>query len=254
MERISSSAGHIGRHRIVIGRVLFRVGAAWIAFALFAMFAATTHAADTEPPTIPTGVVATAISNSEIALTWNASSDNIGILGYFVESCAGAGCTDFRPYPYSSRSVSTGSPFLTWTNLLPGTSYSFRLKATDASRIFSGYSAVVTAVTLGADTIAPTIPTNLTAKVVSNSRIDLAWNASTDNVAVTGYRVERCQGSGCVTFELIGTPTSTSFSDIGRTPNTVYRYRVRANDQANLFSEYSLIVDAKTASGIVDCD
>ena len=41
------------------------------------------------------------------------------------------------------------------------------------------------------DTTAPTSPANLVATVVSSSQIDLSWNASTDNVAVTGYRVYR---------------------------------------------------------------
>ena len=40
------------------------------------------------------------------------------------------------------------------------------------------------------DTTPPTVPTGLTA-VVSASQVSLSWNASTDNVGVTGYRVYR---------------------------------------------------------------
>jgi hypothetical protein len=47
------------------------------------------------------------------------------------------------------------------------------------------------------DTQPPTAPGNLTASVVSGTQINLAWTAATDNVGVTGYRVERCQGAGC---------------------------------------------------------
>jgi hypothetical protein len=47
------------------------------------------------------------------------------------------------------------------------------------------------------DTIAPSVPTSLTATAVSSSQINLSWNASTDNVGVTGYRLERCTGSSC---------------------------------------------------------
>ena len=39
------------------------------------------------------------------------------------------------------------------------------------------------------DTIAPTAPTSLTATVASDTQINLAWMASTDNVGVTGYMV-----------------------------------------------------------------
>jgi hypothetical protein len=43
----------------------------------------------------------------------------------------------------------------------------------------------------GADTQPPTAPSNLTATAISGSQINLSWTASTDNVGVTGYRVER---------------------------------------------------------------
>src|SRR5262245_4050797 len=57
------------------------------------------------------------------------------------------------------------------------------------------------------DTTAPTVPTGLAATAVSATQINLNWTASTDNVGVTGYLVERCQGAGCTTFVQIATPT-----------------------------------------------
>ena len=46
--------------------------------------------------------------------------------------------------------------------------------------------------------------------------VNLSWTAATDNVAVTGYRVERCQGAGCSNFAEIAQPTGTTFSDSGQ--------------------------------------
>ena len=40
--------------------------------------------ADTTPPTVPTGLTATAISSSQINLSWTASTDNVGVTGYNV--------------------------------------------------------------------------------------------------------------------------------------------------------------------------
>ena len=37
-----------------------------------------------------------------------------------------------------------------------------------------------------------------------------SWTAATDNVGVTGYLVERCQGAGCTNFAQIATPTGTT--------------------------------------------
>ena len=86
----------------------------------------------------------------------------------------------------------------------------------------------------------------MTATAASASQINLAWTASTDNVGVTGYLVERCSGAGCTNFAQIGTPTSTSFSDTGLTANTSYSYRVRATDAAGNLSAYSNIATATT--------
>ena len=57
----------------------------------------------------------------------------------------------------------------------------------------------------------------------SPTQVNLTWTAATDNVAVTGYRVERCQGAGCSTFTQVGTPTTNSFTDTGLTRARRYR-------------------------------
>jgi chitodextrinase/dihydrofolate reductase len=96
------------------------------------------------------------------------------------------------------------------------------------------------------DTQPPTVPSNLTATVASSSQINLSWTASTDNVGVTGYLVERCQGAGCTSFAQIATSTGTIYNDTGRAPNTAYSYRVRAMDAAGNLSPYSNVASATT--------
>jgi len=96
------------------------------------------------------------------------------------------------------------------------------------------------------DATPPSAPTNLTAAVVSSGQINLSWTASTDNVGVTGYSVERCQGSACTNFTQISTPGGTSYSDTGLSASTTYRYRVRATDAAGNWSSYSSIASAAT--------
>ena len=98
----------------------------------------------------------------------------------------------------------------------------------------------------GPDTTPPTAPTGLNATAVSSTQVNLGWTASTDNVGVTEYRVERCAGSGCTNFVQVGTPTGTSFNDTGRSPSTTYRYQVRAADAAGNLSPYSTIATATT--------
>ena len=49
------------------------------------------------------------------------------------------------------------------------------------------------------------------------ARSTSAWGAATDNLAITGYQIERCQGAGCSNFTQIATPTGTSYNDTGLT-------------------------------------
>ena len=102
----------------------------------------------------------------------------------------------------------------------------------------------------GSDSTAPTAPGGLTASAFSATEIRLNWMAATDNVGVTGYRVERCQGSGCTGFTQVGTTTTaTSYADTGLAPASAYSYRVRAVDAAGNASGYSNTASIATLSG-----
>jgi glucose/arabinose dehydrogenase len=105
----------------------------------------------------------------------------------------------------------------------------------------------------GTDNQPPTAPGTLTATAINSGRVDLSWGAATDNVGVTGYRIERCIGAGCTNFAEIAAPpaTGTTYNDTGLTSNTTYSYRVRATDAATNFGPYSNTATAvtPTASG-----
>ena len=99
----------------------------------------------------------------------------------------------------------------------------------------------------GLDTTPPTAPTVVGAAAPGSSQINLSWAAATDNVGVTGYRVERCQGTGCASFVQIATPAGTTFGDTGLTASTTYSYRVKAVDAAtNVSVNYSTVANVAT--------
>ena len=93
----------------------------------------------------------------------------------------------------------------------------------------------------GVDNLSPTVPAGLSATPVSSTQINLSWTASTDNVGVTGYKVYR---GGT----LVGSPATTSYSDIGLTASTSYSYTLAACDAANNCSAQSNPVSATTMS------
>jgi hypothetical protein len=105
----------------------------------------------------------------------------------------------------------------------------------------------------GGNTQALTVPTGLTATATSSSQISLSWGGSADDIEVSGYIVERCQGPGCTNFAFLANvtgATTTSYIDGGGlTASTQYSYRVRAYDTANLLSGYTAPVSATTPSG-----
>jgi hypothetical protein len=88
------------------------------------------------------------------------------------------------------------------------------------------------------------VPQNLIATAVSSSQIDLTWDASTDNVAVTGYQIHRDNA-------LIATSPTNSFSDTGLAPGTLYQYEVTAFDAASNVSARSAPASATTHQAIV---
>lgn len=97
-----------------------------------------------------------------------------------------------------------------------------------------------------ADSIAPSLPTNLKGSSNTSYQINLTWTASTDDMGVSGYKVERCDGEGCDTFTEIATAYANSFTNIGLAANTFYTYRVRATDAAGNLSAYSNTVSVTT--------
>lgn len=93
----------------------------------------------------------------------------------------------------------------------------------------------------GGDTTPPSTPSGLTAQPLGTSSIALKWNAATDNVGVTGYRVYR-NGTR------ITQTANTSHTDTGLAAGTQYSYRVSAIDAAGNESTQSAAVTTTTAS------
>jgi hypothetical protein len=200
---------------------------------------------DTQAPTAPSGLTATAVSGTRVDLAWTASNDNVGVTGYRIERCQGTGCAGFAEI---AAPASTATVFSD-TAVVNSTPYSYRVRAIDAASNLGAYSNTATATTLPPDTEPPSAPGTLSASAVSGTRIDLSWGAATDNVGVTGYRIERCQGVGCTAFTKFGTTiTGTSYSDIGLSLNTSYSYIVLAQDAAANLGPYSNVASATTLS------
>ncbi len=82
------------------------------------------------------------------------------------------------------------------------------------------------------DVTAPSVPVNLAATAPDSTKVYLSWNASTDNVGVTGYIIYR-NGTQ------IGTSAVASFTDSAVVGGTTYNYTAKASDVASNLSASS---------------
>ena len=113
------------------------------------MSAGVAPSGDTENPSVPTAVSATASTQNQINISWIASLDNVGVVAYPIERCQGAACTSFVEI-----AAPAASPYAD-TGLNAGTTYRYRLRARDAAGNLSGYSTIATATTQGVANTAP---------------------------------------------------------------------------------------------------
>jgi chitodextrinase len=102
-------------------------------------------------------------------------------------------------------------------------------------------SGVVPCAKMGPDTQGPTTPVGLTASSVSSTQVNLAWQASSDNVGVAGYTIYR---DGTVLTTVAG--STLAYSDTSAMPSTTYSYTVDAYDLAGNHSGQSSPAGATT--------
>ncbi|MBR9913481.1 MAG: DUF5011 domain-containing protein [Algicola sp.] len=182
---------------------------------------------DTQAPTAPTNLTASNTTQTTTDLNWNASTDNIGVVSYNVYQDGGLVAN------ISGTSYGV-------TGLSPNTNYDFYVIALDAAGNASPSSNIANVTTLNPpDTQAPSAPTNLTASNTTEASTDLNWNASSDNVGVTGYDVYQ-DGN------LISNVSNTTYQVTGLLPSTNYGFYVVAKDAAGNSSSQSNSVNVTT--------
>ena len=174
-------------------------------------------------PEAPANLTATATSSTSVRLDW---SDVSSETGYKIQrSLDGTSWTQL---------ATTGADVATYSDsgLVPSTSYQYRVIATNATGD-SAPSSPATATT-GADTLAPTAPGALSAKV-AKGRIDLSWAASSDSggSGLGRYQIYRSlTASGPFATYAQVEAGVTSYRDTSVTKGTTYWYYVQAVDKA----------------------
>ncbi len=193
---------------------------------------------DYTPPSIPTGVAGTPVSDSQISLTWTPSVDNVGVLGYEI----------FRGTSPDALIAWATTPTNSYADTLcaPNTVYYYAVNAYDAFYNFSANSVTISAATLP-DTTPPTMPGNLTVTATATSAT-LTWTASMDDVFVAYYTIYRGDSASDLML-MAGEPApGTAFTDTRVDPGKTYYYSVAAVDEAKNVSVLATPVAVMTPS------
>lgn len=195
----------------------------------------TTTLVDNEPPQAPAGLTANVVSNARIDLSWTQPSDNVGVVSYILYRSAPNTDGNYTEFTTNNTNYS-------FTDLLPGTRYYFKVKAKDRTGNVSGFSAVISTATRG-DYLSPTPPV-IWAQATSTSKIKLTWSGATDNFGVSGYDIYRDKGN-TGSFSKISSSTSSSYYD-STSKDTIYSYYIVSKDAVGNLSDPSNTVIVKT--------
>lgn len=184
----------------------------------------------TPPPSAPE-ILAISSTPTTVTLSWSQSNAANAMYRVFRNGT----------YVASTKELQFTDSNSATNVILPSTQYSYTIQAVDQTGKFSAPSAamLVTTKATPADATKPSQPTGLAYLSIGYNSVDLKWTPSTDDTAVTGYRVYR---NGI----LVATVATASYNDTTLAPTTDYKYSVTAIDAADNESDKSAVLDVKT--------
>ena len=177
-----------------------------------AVTASTAACSDMQAPSAPANLVVTLRTTTSIALSWAASTDNVGVTGYGL----------YRAGALVGTSTQTAAVF---SGLTCNTSHTLSVDAYDAAGNRSSKTNTLVSTTACPDTTPPSAPSGLNVSNASQTSLTLGWNESTDNVGAVGYDVYRAGTK-------MATTPGTSYAFGNLTCGTSYVLGVAAYDAA----------------------
>ena len=191
----------------------------------------TSTTATTQTPVVAPSAVrnlaASAVSASQIDLSWDAPSAGTTPFTYRVERATDSAFTQ----GLTTVNASVSGTSLGNAGISANTTYYYRVRAENTA---GNGPYASTSATTQTPVVTPSAVRNLAAAAVSSSQIDLSWDAPATGTTPFTYRVERATDSaftqGLTTVH--ASVSGTSLANAGISANTTYYYRVRAENTA----------------------
>ena len=183
---------------------------------------------DTEAPSVPSGLIASNTTTFSIELSWEASTDNVGVSSYDI-------------YVDGNLETSTSNTNYTITGLSSNITYDFTVSARDIADNISAQSSPLS-VTTQEDIEAPSVPTNIVISEETDVSFKITWDPSTDNTEVIHYNIYIDN----IFYDMINIST---YIINGLTASTTYIVTLEAVDEVNNTSAQSAPVNATTTDG-----
>ncbi|MGZ7087314.1 MAG: fibronectin type III domain-containing protein, partial [Ilumatobacteraceae bacterium] len=172
---------------------------------------------DTQKPSKPTGLHASAPNSNQVSLSWTPSSDNVGVIGYTILRDG------------TAIGTATGTTYDDNT-VLPSTPYNYTVEAFDAAGNLSDPSDPVSVSTPAASTSPPVI-SNITASNITQTSATISWTTDIPSSSQVLYGTS-------VSYDHSTTLSSTQVTThsqtiTGLTANTTYHFAVQSTGSTN---------------------
>lgn len=191
-----------------------------------------TKTLDTTPPTNPTNLVDTQVTESSITMSWDASTDNIGVTNYSV-------------YQDNTQIATTAQTSYTVNGLALSTSYTFKVRANDLAGNSSGYSNTITITTKGYELhVTSGDLENYVSAIIDNAPGSDEGNYAPPNQGQLGICDElvtdilnnnitqAVEKSGSIGYQI------TEFTDTSTTPNNIFYIIEKKSTQSNFWGTF----------------
>ena len=171
---------------------------------------------DYTPPSIPSGVTATATSISQVSISWNDSTDS-----------SGSGLAGYQVYRNGILVATTTATSYGDRSLSAATAYCYTIAAYNNAGHNSSASPATCATTLSPASTPPAAPSNLAVMDATSTSITLDWQDNADNEL--GFQILRATSPGGP-WSVVGTVGAevTAYTDTGLVPLMTYYYAVVA--------------------------